>query len=271
MEYLFDPDVIHECALAGLGKPKPEMFDAIADAMEERYPGRIDRSQPWIYSIAGGAMIQMKLYYASIMEYLMIWGTPIGSEGHSGRHAVAFWDTVIDGETWYYGEGQFEKTIYRPGDRIYVGPGEVRGMDFTSGVWAVEYERGPLPTSLPFGLSDSIVSCLDWLTAAQTVSLYADLVCQSLSRSFKEAPLGLGTPAAAVTGAVSSVARKLTWWLQPPKPDAAIPRDNRPWRFGTWSAADIAAVHAPRDRADQLDRDPPRQQPFHHKGQHAIA
>ena len=111
-QYLFDPDVIHECALAGIGKPKPAMFDAIADAMAARYPGRITRSQPWLYSIAGGAMIQMKLYYASLFEYLMIWGTPIGSEGFSGRHAVGFWDTVIDGEMWYYTEGQFEKKIY---------------------------------------------------------------------------------------------------------------------------------------------------------------
>ena len=67
-------------------------------------------------------MIQMKLYYASIFEYIMIWGTPIGSEGHSGRHAVGFWDTVIDGEMWYYGEGQFEKRVYRPAERVYVGP-----------------------------------------------------------------------------------------------------------------------------------------------------
>ncbi len=176
MDYLFDPDVVHECALAGLGKPKPAMFDAIADAMEARYPGRIDRSQPWIYSIAGGAMIQMKLYYASVFEYLMIWGTPIGSEGHSGRHAVGFWDTVVDGETWYYAEGQFEKRIYRPGDRIYVGPGQARGMNFTDGVWAVEYARGPLPLSVPFGLADEILSTLDFSTAGQTLGIYMSLV-----------------------------------------------------------------------------------------------
>ena len=176
MDYLFDPDVIHACALAGIGKPKPAMFDAIADAMEDRYPGRIDRSQPWLYSIAGGAMIQMKLYYASVFEYLMIWGTPIGSEGHSGRHAVGFWDTVIDGETWYYAEGQFEKRVYRPRDRIYVGPGQARAMNFTDGVWAVEYARGPLPLSVPFGLADEILSTLDFATAGLTLGVYASLV-----------------------------------------------------------------------------------------------
>lgn len=176
MDYLFDPQVIHACALKGIGRRKPAMFDAIADAIEDAYPGRIDRSLPWIYSIAGGAMIQMKLYYASLFEYVMIWGTPIGSEGHSGRHAVGFWDTVIDGETWYYGEGQFEKRVYRPGDRIYVGPGQARAMNFTDGVWAVEYARGPIPLSMPFGLADELLSTLDLATAAQTIGYYMALV-----------------------------------------------------------------------------------------------
>ena len=97
--YVFDPDVVHECSLAAIGHPKPQMFDVFAQAMEREYPGVLDHSQPWLYSIAGGAMIQMKLYYASLTEYIMIWGTPIGSEGHSGRHLTGFWDTVIDGET----------------------------------------------------------------------------------------------------------------------------------------------------------------------------
>ena len=102
MDYIFDPDVIHECSMQGIGKPKPEMFDAIADAWEDAYPGRIDRSQPWMYSIAGGAMIQMKLYYASPREYVMIWGTPIGSRyvwtkgDLAGLTLSFFGDTGID-------------------------------------------------------------------------------------------------------------------------------------------------------------------------------
>src|SRR5512136_752968 len=106
----------------------------------------------------------------------MIWGTPIGSEGHSERHAVGFWDTVIDGETWYYAEGQFEKRVYRPGDRIWVGPGQARAMNFTDGVWAVEYARGPLPLSVPFGLADEILSTLDFRTAGLTLGMYMELI-----------------------------------------------------------------------------------------------
>lgn len=225
---IFDPDVVHQCALRAIGKPKPAMFEVFADAMEEHYPGVLDRGQPWIYSIAGGAMIQMKLYYASLYEYIMIWGTPIGSEGHSGRHLCGFWDTVIDGETWYYGEGQFEKTVYRPGDRIYVGPGQARAMNFTNGVWAVEYERGPLPLSMPFGLADEIFSCLDFCTAAQTVSLYTDLVCRHFGRTLGAVP-GAGGLVRTVTGAVGGLARKITFALQPPPEVEAIPKENIRW------------------------------------------
>lgn len=215
---IFDPDVVHDCAMKCLGQPKPQMFNTFADAMEQKYPGVLDRGQPWLYSIAGGAMIQMKLYYASITEYVMIWGTPIGSEGHSGRHLSGFWDTVIDGETWYYAEGQFEKSVYKPGDRIYVGPGQARAMNFTDGVWAVEYARGFIPYSMPFGVMDEMLSCLDWVTAAQTLSLYADLVSQSIAQRNKRLrqPLQL----------VSAAARALTERLRPPPEVPAIPKEN---------------------------------------------
>ena len=49
-------------------------------------------------------------------------------------------------------------------------------MNFTDGVWAVEYARGPLSLSMPFGLADEIFSCLDYGTALQTVSMYTSLI-----------------------------------------------------------------------------------------------
>ena len=39
MAHIFDPDVVHKCSLASLGKPKPRMFEAFAEAMEDEYPG----------------------------------------------------------------------------------------------------------------------------------------------------------------------------------------------------------------------------------------
>ncbi len=221
--YIFDPEVVDECALKCIGHPKPEMFDVFARAMEEHYPGRIDNSQPWIYSIAGGAMIQMKLYFASLHEYIMIWGTPIGSEGHSGRHHVAFWDTVIDGETWYYAEGQFEKRIYKPGDRIFVGRRQAVGMNFTDGVWAVEYARGFIPRSLPFGIADEVLSARDFVAAKQTVSLYTALIGRHWSAKYnRDYPLLI--PFKRLLGAIMKASGNRTTRRLIPPPPKELPR-----------------------------------------------
>lgn len=218
---VFDPEIVHKCSMECLGLPKPDMFDVFARSLDEHYPGTLDFGQPWIYSIAGGAMIQMKLYYASLTEYIMIWGTPIGSEGHSGRHFTGFWDTVIDGEMWYYAEGEFEKRLYRPGDRVYVGPGQARAMNFTNGVWAVEYARGFIPASVPFGISEEIFICWDFLTATQTLSLYTDLVAQSLGRKYP----GLKP----VADTISRLAYTVTRALIPAPEVSKIPQKNIRW------------------------------------------
>lgn len=173
--YVFDPDAIHQAALCGNGLPHTEMFARVIAALETRYPGQIDVRQPWIYSNAGGAMIQMKMLYASAREYVLLFGTPVGTEGHSGRHRVEFYDTVLDGEAWYYTEGQFTRDEYRAGDRIFVGKGHSAGMHVPDHVWMLEYARGALPTLLPFGLADSLLSTLDLRTVRRTIGVYLSL------------------------------------------------------------------------------------------------
>ena len=181
--YVFDPKVIHEVSRNHLDQPLEQMFGSIAAELAERYPGAIDDTKPWIFNNAGGVMLQMKLLHASNKEYVMIWGTPIGSEGHTGRHLVEFYDTVLDGEAWYYSEGQFTRDEYKPGDHIFLGKGQSAGMHYPDHVWMVEYARGVLPSLLPFGLADALLSTLDFKTALQTVQIYFSLLGQSLSKS----------------------------------------------------------------------------------------
>jgi hypothetical protein len=192
--YVFDPHVIHEISRKHLGQPLEQMFANIIAELSERYPGAIEDSQPWIFNNAGGVMLQMKLLHASLKEYVMIWGTPIGSEGHTGRHLVEFYDTVLDGEAWYYQEGQFTRTVYTPGDHVLLGKGQSAGMHYPDHVWMIEYARGPLPSLLPFGLADALLSTLDFKTALQTLMIYFSLVTRQFSKSQK---VVLGTLAAA--------------------------------------------------------------------------
>ena len=183
--YVFDPNVIHEISRKHLGQPLEVMFEKITSELSERYPDAIDDSKPWIFNNAGGVMLQMKLLHASTREYVMIWGTPIGSEGHTGRHLVEFYDTVLDGEAWYYQEGQFTRDVYMPGDHVFLGKGQSAGMHYPDHVWMVEYARGVLPSLLPFGLADALLSTLDFKTALQTVVIYFSLLTRQYSRDQK--------------------------------------------------------------------------------------
>ena len=192
--YVFDPQVLHEISLKHLGQPLDEKFASLIAELSERYPGEIDDSHPWIFNNAGGVMLEMKLVHASSNEYVMIWGTPIGSEGHTGRHLVEFYDTVLDGEAWYYKEGQFTRDVYTPGDHIFIGKGESAGMHYPDHVWMLEYARGPLPSLLPFGMADGLVSTMDFKTVGQTVLIYFSLLTRKLSSGQK---LALGAAAGA--------------------------------------------------------------------------
>ena len=179
--HVFEPAALHDVARAHAGRPLPQVLDALLGDLEARYPGRIHRDQPWIFSNAGGAMVQMKVLYASLTEYVMLLGTPIGTEGHSGRHWVEFHDTVLFGEAWYYHEGQLDKTVYRSGDRIVLRRSAAAGFRVPGEVWMLEYARGAIPLSLPFGLADSLFSTLDLVTVARSLRVYAKLMVRSLS------------------------------------------------------------------------------------------
>jgi hypothetical protein len=173
--FAFDPQVIHSVALDHLGPPSADHFDHLIATLAARYPGQIHGDQPWVFSNAGGVMIQIKLLHASLNEYILIWGTAIGTEGHSGRNPVEFYDTVLHGEAWYGREGRFERDVYRPGDHIVVGKRESTGIRVDDSVWMVEYARGPVWRLLPFGLADSILSTLDFATVVRTLRVYIAL------------------------------------------------------------------------------------------------
>jgi len=177
---VFDPDTIHEAAMKGVGLPTPAMLEAIVNGLQAAYPGKIDRSQPWLFSNSGGAMIQMKLLYASARELVMLFGSPVGTCGHSGRHRVDFYDTFTAGEVWYYGAGQLDRTAFGPGDRAILPKGQAVGFFVPDHFWGLEYARGPLGTMFPFGLADSFTSTLDVRTVAAVFKTFAKLNLRSL-------------------------------------------------------------------------------------------
>lgn len=179
---VFDPDTLHKIARRGIDLPHSEMCRVVIDELKKEYPSYIDE-QEWIFSFAGGAVGVMKLLHGSLSEYLHIFGTPIGTEGFSGRYRIGIYDFVLAGEMWTYSSGRVgERVVTRPGERAYLAPNEVKGYRLPAGGWMLEYGRGPIATALPFGLADAIFSMTDAPTVWQTVSTYARLVTQNLRR-----------------------------------------------------------------------------------------
>ena len=182
MSHIFDPDVLHEIVRGVIGQPLSDMIPEIRAELTARYPGHILQGDDWIFNNAGGAMGQMLVLHASITEYVMIFGSPIGTEGHSGRFFAKDFFFILEGEQWAYAEGDLERRVYKPGDLHVLQPGTAEGYKMPESCFALEYARGIIPAMLPFGLADSASSTLDLSSVRRTFGVYTKGVLQNLAR-----------------------------------------------------------------------------------------
>lgn len=183
MATIFDPEVLHDVCRRALDRGStPAILDAVIDELAVTYPEHIRRDVPWLFNNAGGAMGQMKLLHCSLSEYILVFGTPIGTEGHSGRYLAEVHDFMLAGEMWCFTPGDVDRAVFRPGDAAYLGSGLVKGYRIPDQAFMLEYARGPIPTMLPFGLADSLLSTLDRTTIARTLWHYGRLATASLLR-----------------------------------------------------------------------------------------
>lgn len=190
MPYIFKPDILHTISTKSIGLPYEVMFEVIRSELEQKYPGHICPQIEWIINNAGGCMYAVSVLHASLNEYLLIFGTSIGTAGHTGRHFTEIYDFVIDGELWYFCEDRpFERVVRKAGDRYYLGKFQSEGLCIKEKAWVLEYARGPIPLMLPFGFADSLFSTLDLKSVFRTLWIYGRLILKELFHKNAEANL----------------------------------------------------------------------------------
>jgi len=182
--FIFAPKVLHNAALTALKAHQNTSFakviESIVTQLDTHYPGHINKEQQWIFNNAGGAMGQMYLLHCSLTEYVIIFGTPIGTEGHTGRFLADDYFIILDGEQQAFSTGSFARESYKPGDMHHLPRGFAQGYRCPDHCFALEYARGWIPLMMPFGVADTLTSTLDFPTLYNTFYLYAKLVVREL-------------------------------------------------------------------------------------------
>jgi C-8 sterol isomerase len=79
------------------GSPK-EIVDNVVQQMQAAYPGYVMENPKWMFNNAGGAMGSMLVLHCSFSEYVIIFGTAVGTEGHTGRFMADDYFTILYGE-----------------------------------------------------------------------------------------------------------------------------------------------------------------------------
>jgi C-8 sterol isomerase len=182
MGFLFDPDVIDEIGQRHIGKPMDALVTGIGADLKAKYGEAIHLDQPFFFNSAGGILYQIKLFAMTPREYVMVCGSAIGASGHSGRHPVAFWDTILSGGARYMHEGELEARDYPTGARIFVDRWQSAAIDFPDHCWMLEYARGALFALLPFGMANTLFNTLDGKSALRTLRVYATLTRRNFAR-----------------------------------------------------------------------------------------
>ncbi|ROT43079.1 ERG2 and sigma1 receptor-like protein [Sodiomyces alkalinus F11] len=183
--YIFDHEHLHDLskrAIAEHGNNTKAIVDYIVTELHGMHPANVNLNEEWMFNNAGGAMGAMYIIHASITEYLIIFGTAVGTEGHTGVHTADDYFNILTGTQLAYVPGEYEPEVYPAGSVHHLRRGHVKQYKMPEGCFALEYARGWIPPMLFFGFADTLSSTLDFGTLWTTVRVTAREMIGNLIR-----------------------------------------------------------------------------------------
>lgn len=183
MSYKIDPNVLHEVAkqVTGLQLDGNELITRAVELLNEQYPDLIDAAPGrWVGSKAGGILGKVRFLHFSPREYIVIFGSPTGTQGFSGRYKhVDVHKFLIAGRIDSY-DLESDDTAplppLLPGDHTCLQRGHARGLTIHPGSWHIEYGRGAVVTTLPFAMVDTLLVSLEVASVRRSAVEFAKLV-----------------------------------------------------------------------------------------------
>ncbi|MBC7659246.1 MAG: hypothetical protein H7249_06015 [Chitinophagaceae bacterium] len=119
-----------------------EQVDYIRNTLAQKHPGKINMHPKWMYNETAGTLGQIQILYCTPHEYMAIFGSSVGTDGHSGRYGMDVWDIMMSGEMWAASQGQLEKEVYKAGETAILPQGKAKAYKIPEYGYMLDYGRG---------------------------------------------------------------------------------------------------------------------------------
>jgi hypothetical protein len=189
MAYKIDPDVLRKVARQVAGTPleDSELITRAIEMLADEYPDLIDTAPgDWVGSKAGGILGKVRFLYFSLREYIVIFGSPTGTQGFSGRYKhVQIHKFLIAGRIESYdleSDDTSPLPPLLPGGHTCLEKGHARGLTIHPGSWHIEYGRGAVVTTLPFAMMDTLLLSLELESVRRSTVEFAKLIRKRIRR-----------------------------------------------------------------------------------------